>query len=223
MTTSVREPGRIYQAFVTSLSPLKVKLTGTSAELPVTQLAGLNQPLAVADRVLVAVADYDVIIVNFIGPPAPFGGTYTPTLTALATGTGGSPQNTATYLFVGGPAVGDMGLLFIKGLIAFGTTGPTYPSNTSRVHLPAGFNNSVSPVSTYEEGHVRYNVVGVGYSGAVATDISNADRLQFFALQTPTVVEPMWIQNVPLSSTTPGPWQAADQIRWFARLMAVRV
>src|SRR5262245_37694634 len=53
--------------------------------------------------------------------------TYVPTLGVIAIGTGGSALNEGAYTFVGGPSVGDRGILAIQGRIIFGTTTPTFP------------------------------------------------------------------------------------------------
>lgn len=58
-------------------------------------------------------------------------GTYTPTLTGMAIGTGGSAANTASFHFIGG-------VLFVEGSIIFGTSGQTFPT-TPTMSIPAGY------------------------------------------------------------------------------------
>lgn len=68
-------------------------------------------------------------------------GTYTPTLTGMNIGTGGSAINSAIYSYVGGPNIGDKGLLSLEGVVIFGTSGATYPTS-GEISLPSGFNLS---------------------------------------------------------------------------------
>lgn len=152
-------------------------------------------------------------------PPAMWeSGTYTPTLTSLSVGTGGGATNTADYVFVGGPDTGDEGVLILTGHILFGTSGTTFPSGSERIGLPAGFN--VTPNnSTWHTGNARYLIGSNAWTGVTSNDASNADRVRLFA----DVVSGTGVLENSLTSTVPGSWAAASEIRWTATLNAVRV
>lgn len=66
-------------------------------------------------------------------------GTYTPTLTGMVAGTGGSPANTAIWVYTGGPNTGDIGHLHLEWLFRFGSSGQTFPTAPT-ISLPSGFN-----------------------------------------------------------------------------------
>lgn len=67
---------------------------------------------------------------NFMNTGAD-GGTYTPSLTGMAIGTGGTPLNTASFSFIGG-------VLVVEGRIQFGTSGQTFPTAPT-VSIPSGY------------------------------------------------------------------------------------
>lgn len=66
-------------------------------------------------------------------------GLYVPALSGLATGTGGTPQNDADFVYVGGPNVGNVGIITVRWYFRFGTTGQTFPAGAVNVPLPPGF------------------------------------------------------------------------------------
>ena len=64
-------------------------------------------------------------------------GTYTPTLTNMAIGTGGTAINTASFTFAGFPAGG---ILCVEGKVVFGTAGQTFPgASNESISLPTGY------------------------------------------------------------------------------------
>jgi hypothetical protein len=66
-------------------------------------------------------------------PPEVDSGSYTPTLTNMDVGTGGSADNSARYTYA-------HGILNCSGTIVFGTSGTTFPGGSNeKIGLPSGF------------------------------------------------------------------------------------
>lgn len=75
------------------------------------------------------------------GEAAVVSGSYTPTWTGVVPGSGTGFLNVGNYSWVGGPDVGDVGLLTININMRFGATSPTFPSGSGTiVSIPSGFN-----------------------------------------------------------------------------------
>lgn len=145
-------------------------------------------------------------------------GSYTPTLTSLVVGTGGT--NTADYTFVGGPNVGDKGLLAAQGKIVFGSSGATFPTVNSRIGLPSGFNLNPN-TTTWHIGTIRGVIPGQnGWEGVLGNDSASPGvfQLSFGILGTGNS-----IQMSPASSTFPFTWAATHEIRWMLNVGAVRI
>ena len=143
-------------------------------------------------------------------------GTYTPTLTGMVVGTGGTPSNTADYTFIGGPNVGDRGLLYIRGYIEFGTTGQTFPTAPS-FSLPTGF-NLVKTTGGYIAGKVNLNdVTALNQDGVMWCLGANAVRPLCVLL---SGVNPYY--DV-LATTKPFTWASGDRMEWTIDTDAVRV
>jgi hypothetical protein len=199
------------------MGTLKARVSGVW--VPVTQ-GGLLIPGGVAGEVLVKQ--------SAVNGDAAWGalvqsGTYTPTLTNIAVGTGGSAQNSADYLFVGGPSVGDKGILMVSGRIVFGTTGATLPgvTNNPKASLPVGF-NLLHLATTFHVGDIRAAVSGA-YDGRVLNDSANGNLVQLFFTQLPVAVANGGVIVSPPSPTFPSTWAAGSEIRWNVSQAAVRV
>lgn len=65
-------------------------------------------------------------------------GTYTPSLSNITLGTGGSPTNTAGYIYIGGTEADDVGLMYVWGVIVLGTSDEAV-SGTPVLTMPPGF------------------------------------------------------------------------------------
>lgn len=143
-------------------------------------------------------------------------GSYTPTLGNMAIGTGGSAQNTADYVFVGGPRSGDRGLLSVTGTVQFGTTGMTFPqAGSETITLPAAF-RFVGTSSLHIVGHVTYN----GTSNAVGALWSSGTNAYRPVNSTTSTTQNVWGD---ISGTVPFAWVAGNSIQWHANHWVQRV
>jgi hypothetical protein len=129
--------------------------------------------------------------------------TYTPTLSGMAIGSGGSATNTADWSFAGGT-------LTVRGTITFGTSGSTFPSTTSTMSLPAGFTATSS--SPRPVGSCVFDDAGALFPGVVTVNSTTTVRL--FALNAAST----YLSQVTPSSTIPFTWAASDAIRWQATI-----
>jgi hypothetical protein len=81
-------------------------------------------------------------------------GTYTPTLQNITLGVGGTPVNSARWMAIGGPDVGDAVLLDIQGTIRLGTTG-ALNSSVPLISLPPGYTMSLVNPTLWGVGSCR--------------------------------------------------------------------
>lgn len=140
-------------------------------------------------------------------------GTYTPTLGAMAVGTGGTPTNSAKYTFVGFPAGG---VLTVEGKIKFGTTSVTLPgASTETISLPSGYALIDTSGSSVFPAGVSYTDVSAGqsWSGLLAPNSSTT-----VVLYVPVVSGTMLVTSL-VSGTVPFTWAINDEIyyRFTAR------
>ncbi len=144
-------------------------------------------------------------------------GTYTPTLSGMAVGTGGNAANIARYVFVGGNETGDIGLMKARGLITFGTSGASFPSSDQIVTMPAGF--QIYDWLLYN-GVGTVNLVDAGTAAHVGT--IRARSATTFQLER-QLVSGANVLSSSMSTTTPFTWVAGDYMVWDIDVMAVRV
>lgn len=143
-------------------------------------------------------------------------GTYTPTLTVIAVGTGGSAANSGSWIYVGQPDAGGRGVLFVNGLLTFGTTGAAFPTASSEtISLPPGF-TLVGLTNVAVLGHCTYQIGGSNFAGAMWSSGSAALR-PVAALTNGTVDN--WGD---LNATVPGAWVAGSTIVWTATCPVTR-
>lgn len=131
--------------------------------------------------------------------------TYTPTLTGMVVGTGGSAANTARFGFSGG-------LLSVNGNIVFGTSGTTFPGSTITATLPAGFTASSTATLLLSVGtaNLRDTAPGTSYEGLVRLQSSTSVR--FVAYDASAT----YLTATATSTTVPFTWAAGDGIYWQA-------
>ena len=144
-------------------------------------------------------------------------GTYTPTLSGCAIGTGGSAANTAQYVFVGGPNIGDVGIMYVSGLVTFGTTGATVPQSNPILSLPSGFNLVIAVTN-----RVMTAMTTAGGGFQMALVVLNSGDLNHITIE-PTVISGNIIGPTGMGPTTPAAWAAGNSIRWSVTIEAVRV
>lgn len=140
-------------------------------------------------------------------------GSYTPTLTGMVVGTGGT--NAAEYAFIGGPNTGDKGILVVHGIAQFGTAGQTFPTSPT-ISLPSGFSTSLSSGTHDLGGAVLADATGLNHAGRVW--IAGATTIRPVLQQ---VSGATLFYNV-LSTTTPFTWANGDSIVWTVVARAVR-
>lgn len=144
-------------------------------------------------------------------------GTYTPAWTLFNPGSTGVVS--AHYIFVGGPAVGDFGVLTIQIAVTTGGSGIVFWTSGHRFGLPAGFN--WFPVNHAEEGQATFEDVSLAdrYYGHVSC-IGNA----ICSVGFDTVVAlNAGLRGGTLSSTSPFPWAAGDKYYFAITAKAKRV
>jgi hypothetical protein len=149
--------------------------------------------------------------------------TYTPVIViAINIGTGALARNEARYVYVGGAAVGDYGVLSASGIIQLGTGGSI--GGGPRIRLPSGFRFATSqdpgPIHrAFDLGQVRcrtsagtltaYGIIGV---------MTNIDMV--FYLLTSDAAYP---KQASISATVPQTWATGDVIEWSMTVPVVRV
>jgi len=128
-------------------------------------------------------------------------GTYTPTLSGMAIGTGGSAANTATFSFANG-------ILSVIGFIQFGTSGVTLPGagGNINVSVPSGF--SMLGASTTPIGQAMLTAAATNYHGIAW--INSATAVRFLALAAGAT----YLTPAATSATVPGTWANGDIIRY---------
>lgn len=142
-------------------------------------------------------------------------GSYTPTLVGVVVGSGGT--NGANYTYIGGPDVGDSGLLTVEGEIVFGSSGQTFPAATVTVTLPSQFVN-VEPAALREVGWWSANDSGATYQGWMRPTGTTTLR---FILPNVTGTQ---IPHAATGTTSPFTWGTGDKMTWNAHgLRVVRV
>jgi hypothetical protein len=125
---------------------------------------------------------------------------YTPTLTGMAVGTGGSAANQLAYTFVGG-------LLTGVGSIVFGTTGATLPGagGNITITLPPGASSLAQNVSL-PVGVCTFSIAGTNYKGTVWVNTGTTLR---FVVEN---VAGTYTTLLATSATVPGTWAAGSAI-----------
>lgn len=147
------------------------------------------------------------------------GGTsFTPGLTNIAVGTGGTPTNAAYYKFTGGPAVGDLGVLSLHGKIKLGTSGFSVGTGP-QVTLPLGF-ALVNSGSEYANvpGSVRCFDASPAAWSAIGCCTRQSSTKLGLELYSPAT----YVTMTGITATVPITWAANDEIWWTAIVNAVR-
>ena len=144
-------------------------------------------------------------------------GTYTPTLSGMAIGTGGSAANSAAYAW-SGDGIG-VGSLLVTGRLVFGSSGPTFPGATVTVTLPTGFQFDPTNMNAR-------SIVG----GCMFIDAGSVDCTGHLVWASATTARLMVDQvgstyaiSAATSTTVPFTWVAGDGIEWSITARAVKV
>lgn len=141
-------------------------------------------------------------------------GTYTPTLSNMAVGTGG--LNTATYRFEGDA---DAGLIHIEGQIIFGTAGQTFPGGSSElISMPTGF--EITDTSGEQKiGDVTYFAGGSIFSGILVR--STATQLALLVGAADSTYQ--YLANLTNTAPFGSAWTSNNQITWKVACLVDRV
>jgi hypothetical protein len=210
----LREPGcRLEYGIVDTTSPLKVFVAGSTTSTTCKTLVAVK----VGDFVGVLLKEGDQLVLGAVGGGVAVSeGSYTPTLTGMAIGTGGGATNTADWTFVGGPNVGDVGLMHIDWELIFGASGATFPT-TPTIALPAGFNFVETSTAALPHGRVflsdNNTAANSRYAEIGPTSVSTW-RVTLGGISAGTSA---------LTTTTPFTWAGGDSMRGSLRFRAVRV
>jgi hypothetical protein len=143
-------------------------------------------------------------------------GTYTPTLTGMAIGTGGGAVNSASWTFIGGPNLSDIGTMQWEWEMVFGTAGQTFPTQPT-IALPAGFNLVNTSDTSFPIGRCLF----------IDVTASTASRYGTIAAHSASAVRPL-INGISASisamtTTTPFAWAASDEMLGSFTARVVRV
>lgn len=150
--------------------------------------------------------------------PLPVYGSYTPTLTGMAIGTGGTPINTAYYTWIGGSTAGSKGLLIMEGVVRFGTTGVTLPAATPLgISFPAAYQLAQYVDSKHTIGQWTY--VGAGGESHNVVNTASINVLRLLA----DVISGAKRVPTATSSTVPGTWAINESIHWTVACMGAKV
>lgn len=140
---------------------------------------------------------------------------YVPTLTGMAVGTGGASSNVANYTFVGGPAVGDRGIITVIGSAVYGDTGRTFPTSPT-FSLPPGFQlasaNNLRPI-------------GLAYLGDFGTGVNDRNAAVYIndASSVRLILSGWTAALANITTTFPFTWAAGDSMHYQYTFAAVRV
>lgn len=143
--------------------------------------------------------------------------TFTPTLTNVDLGSTGLRVNTATYVFVGGPDLGDVGVLSVVGRIQVGTIGLSV-SGLISTGLPPGFeaHGVASPTVDYKVGSGTFLDQNTNDAPIAGGGLLAVNDVAWQSLD----ANRRWVDS---SSTVPFTWGASDQLLYSYTLPAVRV
>lgn len=188
---------------VSTVSPLTIIVPPSTVASPATALDSYYPQ--VGDFVQVLVQGANRLVIGAAGGTV--SGTYTPTLNGIVEGTGG--QNTAQFTYTGG-------LLYVEGTIGFGTSGQTFPLDTSTVRLPPGF-LLIDPVLRRPCGNVIFFDVGsAAYPGVCWHH--DLDEIRLLVVNTAST----YAAAGGTLSTIPFTWIAGDQIYYSFTVRASR-
>jgi hypothetical protein len=127
--------------------------------------------------------------------------TYTPALTGMAIGTGGSAYNSCTVTYANG-------WLFGTGRIVFGTSGVTLPTGSIGIAPPSGFSFAPPVVALLPVGVCYMNAGGVNSPGTVRAE--STSLLRFLATATGAAHATV----AATSGTVPGTWANGNSIEY---------
>lgn len=157
-------------------------------------------------------------LAGFAGFPAVETDTYTPSLTNIAIGTGGSAENTASYVYVGESGAGGAGLMIANGTIVLGTSGASV-SGQPTVGLPSGFSFPVVDTERHLPASFRMDPDGGG--GSKYLGIARIASASTFVVNYVNTTGGIAIAGA-IGASDPASWSAGGWIRWSFTARVVR-
>lgn len=145
-------------------------------------------------------------------------GTYTPTLSGMAIGTGGGAANTATWYY-------DGNMLDVVGQIVFGTTGPTFPGAGGNINVALPTSpawtipvlNGNHPAGLVTLSPAGSNWVGFGWVNTGTTIRFLAESINAAAAGTD------YVKQAATGAAIPAAWAAGNTIQYSFRVPATAV
>lgn len=146
---------------------------------------------------------------------------YTPTLTGVVVGTGGTPINTAIYTFTGPAGVGARGTLSVQGHIKYGTSGQTFPVNPVTATMPSGFqfDDAFGIANLSAIGFVTLVDDSLGASNYGFVTYASATTVKMFGFLTNATYAALGV----ISTTAPFTWASNDEFIYEFNIRAERV
>lgn len=140
----------------------------------------------------------------------PTSGTYTPSLTGMAIGTGGGATNTASFVYA-------QGLLSVEGTILFGTSGATLPGATPlTIAFPVGWSLTNTNFN-YDLGYIHFiDATSTDFTGSFGPE--NATSLRLFATSAASAFD----TRAATSATVPFTWAVGDAMYYQFTVQATR-
>lgn len=196
-----------YYTFVDNAVPTSSQWNANFRDQVITQCTSATRPGSPVEGQCIYETDTDRVL-YYNGSTWVLGGwrngTYTPTLSGMAIGTGGSAANNAYYAW-------SNGVLVVWGTVVFGTSGTTFPTSPT-LSLPSGFTASV--------------VIGSLPIGT-CTLIDNGTQTYWAMTRLPSTttvaiivptVSGSFLVHGGVTTTSPFTWAAGDSINWQATL-----
>lgn len=137
-------------------------------------------------------------------------GTYTPTLSGLVLGTGGT--NTANWYWDGVN-------LDVIGAIAFGSSGQTFPGSAITFSLPSAFDATGILNTFHPVGRAYMTVAGTAYEGPVTVNSGTTMRWLATSINA-AAAGTDYLKPVATSTTIPNTWASGNTIFYSIRLPA---
>ena len=203
-------------------------VTGTPDSSPSDPSLSAHPNALVLARVVVqanasSITDGDITnlapLAGFAGFPAVEADSYTPSLSNIAIGTGGSAENTGNYVFIGGTATGDSGLMFVDGMIVLGSSGASV-SGQPTLGLPSGFEFPYSDTERHLPASFRMDPDGGGgakYLGSLRVGSATTFVINYVATTDDGIA-----RVAAPSSSDPASWGAGGWIRWSFTARVIR-
>lgn len=161
-------------------------------------------------------SDWAQQITNYVTRMAATG-VYTPPLVGMVVGSGGGALNSATWTYVGGPNVGDVGLLHITGMILLGSSGASVPGPVT-IGFPPGFKTPTIGTRQGIAGECRMLQGGAVTGIGMLFEDSNATTFTVRAKP----ASGAYVGEVALAAGVPHTWAAGGELAYSGTWGVIR-